>query len=143
VLALCPTSVRADYFAGGQETKEPLFWVKYDDIRPYLAVSPIMMSNYNTVLNYTMDDYFNKKLYVGSILKTTNLRGQTLAQEIGVANTDSTYTTKLQAAQDSIERQLNGFEYQLWLSNDNNDIKQVKEKVVKAGKARKEQKSRH
>ena len=136
VLALCPTKVTPDYYNGGQDTKEALFWVKYDDLRPYLAVAPIMMNNNNTIHNYTMDDYFNKKLYVGSIVKTTNLKGQALAQQIG-----STDPERLQAAQDSIELEIKKFEYQLWLTNDNNDINRVKTKVIKASKGR-TQKSR-
>jgi gliding motility associated protien GldN len=108
VIALCPILVREDYYSGGL-SREALFWLNYDDLRPYLSRETIMTSNYNNVLTYTMDDYFRKIMYSGEIVKTVNLMGKSLAQEVGA---DS---LALKQAQDSIEAQLKAFEKNLWV----------------------------
>ncbi|MDR0834298.1 MAG: gliding motility protein GldN [Candidatus Symbiothrix sp.] len=130
VLALCPMLVRPDYYYGGAPTREPLFWVRYDDIRPYISRELIMTSNYNNVLTYTMDDYFRKNMYTGDIVKTMNLMGKTLAQEVGSTNPDS-----LRLAQDSIERQLKFFDEKLWVYNDSTAIKAENTKLNKSTKS--------
>ena len=40
-IALCPIMYRADDFGDG-EVKYPLFWVKYDDLAPFLSKQTIM-----------------------------------------------------------------------------------------------------
>lgn len=35
----------------------PMFWIKYDDLRPYMAQQYILTNNENNVQNYTYDDY--------------------------------------------------------------------------------------
>ncbi len=111
VLAICPMLVRQeDEFA--QPTRTPLFWLVYEDIRPYISRSFIMTSNLNNALTYTIDDFFNKKMYEGDIVKTTNMMNRSLAQEVG----DD--PAKLKLAQDSIEKQLKFFEEKLWIPED-------------------------
>ena len=46
VLALCPILKREDDF-GDAATSYPLFWVRYDDLAPYLTKQTIMTSNLN------------------------------------------------------------------------------------------------
>ncbi|MDR0541729.1 MAG: gliding motility protein GldN [Dysgonamonadaceae bacterium] len=111
VLAICPILVREDYYAGGL-SRETLFWLKYDDIRPYLSREMIMTSNYNNALTYTIDDYFRKTMYTGEIVKTVNMLGKSLAQEVG----DD--PNALKHARDSIEAQLKAFDENLWVYND-------------------------
>ena len=49
VTALCPVLMRgADEFST-DATPYPLFWVKYDDVAPWLAKLPMMGSNLNNV----------------------------------------------------------------------------------------------
>ena len=108
VIALCPLLVREDYYYGGSTT-DALFWVTYDDIRPYISREMIMTSNYNNALTYTIDDYFRKQMYSGDIVKTVNLMGRSLAQEVG------SEPEALKQAQDSIENQLAGFNRNLWV----------------------------
>jgi gliding motility associated protien GldN len=81
VIALCPLLVRVDYYTGATQSN-PLFWVSYEEIRPYLSRELIMTSNYNNALTYTMDDYFTKQMYSGEIIKTTNLMNLTLEQQV-------------------------------------------------------------
>ncbi len=79
VLALCPIMTRDDDFGDGG-TKYPLFWVKYDDLAPYLAKQQMMTSNLNNAMVMSVDDYFLKNQYKGKIYKTNNMLGKTLAQ---------------------------------------------------------------
>jgi len=115
VLAICPMLVREeDDF--GQAIRTPLFWVPYENIRPYIARTYIMTSNLNNALTYTIDDYFSKRMYDGEIVKTTNMMGQSLAQQVG---NDS---LALKNARDSIERQLKFFEQKLWVGKDTTQL---------------------
>ena len=77
--ALCPILSRQDDFGDGA-TKYPLFWVKYDDVAPFLAKQTIMTSNLNNAATMSVDDYFTMNKYSGKIYKTNNMLGQTLAQ---------------------------------------------------------------
>jgi len=79
VIALCPIMLRDDDFGDGV-ARYPLFWVKYDDIAPFLTKQTIMTSDINNAATMSMDDYFVKNMYRGKIYKTNNMLGQTLAQ---------------------------------------------------------------
>jgi hypothetical protein len=72
----------------------------------------IMTSNYNNTLTYTIDDYFTKNMYTGDIVKTVNMMGKSLAEEVG------SEPEALKHAQDSIESQLKLFDQKLWVYND-------------------------
>ncbi len=107
VLALCPIMVREDDFGDGA-AKYPLFWVKYDDMAPFLAKQTIMTSNLNNAATMSVDDFFAMNKYRGKIYKTTNMLGQTLAQ---YCNNDSAAMSKEQRR---IEAELKEFEKHLW-----------------------------
>lgn len=106
VLALCPVLSREDDFGDGA-TKYPLFWVKYDDLAPFLSKQIIMTSNLNNAATMSMDDYFTSTLYRGKIYKTNNMLGKTLAQ---YCPTDEA----MQKEQQRIEKELLEFESGLW-----------------------------
>jgi len=143
VLAICPVLMRQEYFEGidyssptEQGMPQPQFWVPYENIRPYAAQMPIMTSNLNNVMNKTIDDYFNMRLYEGEIYKTTNMENKLLMQQFKTPES-------LKLAQDSIETQLREFDKNLWVINDSvkaleqqgNTKKQKKQKAPKAGKS--------
>ncbi len=107
VQAICPVMVREDDFGDGA-TKYPLFWVKYDDLAPFLSKQTIMTSNLNNAATMSLDDYFTTNAYRGKIYKTTNMLGKTLAQ---VAGGD---TAKLSREQQRIEQEIAGFEKNVW-----------------------------
>ena len=124
VVALCPIMLEGynDEFAvssdfgddeegfGSSEstyTSKPLFWVRYDDVAPFLAKLPVMSSDLNNVTNMTAADYFNMNRYEGRIYKTNNMQGQTLKD---YCKTDSAMTRE----QDRIEKELKDFEEHLW-----------------------------
>ncbi len=106
VLALCPIMTREDDF-GDAGTKYPLFWMKYDDLAPYLTKQQIMTSNLNNAATMSIDDYFVRNQYKGKIYKTTNMLGKTLAQ---YCPTDSAMAKE----QKRIEAELAAFEKNIW-----------------------------
>jgi gliding motility associated protien GldN len=143
VLALCPIMYREDEFysdaAGDGElaTKYPLFWVKYDDLAPFLAKQTIMTSDKNNAATMSVDDYFTLNMYRGKIYKTTNMLGRTLAQICG------NDTAKMSAAQKRIEAELEEFEKHVWgdqqlkdsLDSVANAQKELKPKKQKASRS--------
>lgn len=106
VMALCPIMYREDDFGDGA-TLYPLFWIKYDDLAPYLAKQQMMTSNLNNAAVMSIDDYFTLNLYDGKIYKTTNMLGKTLAQ-------DGSGDTAVVAQQKKIEQELIDFEKNIW-----------------------------
>lgn len=104
VIALCPIMSRDDDFGAA---KYPLFWVKYDDAAPYLTKLSIMTSDINNAATMSVDDYFVKNMYSGTIYKTNNMLGKTLAQ---YCPTDSAMSTE----QKRIENELLAFEKNIW-----------------------------
>ena len=135
VLALCPIMTRDDDFGDGG-TKYPLFWVRYDDLAPYLAKQQIMTSNLNNAAVMSVDDYFVRNQYKGKIYKTNNMLGQTLAQ---YCHSDSALVKE----QKRIEGELATFEKNLW---GNQEKKDSLDSIAKAdknvkGKVKKEKKS--
>ena len=106
VLALCPIMKRVDDFGDGA-TSYPLFWVKYEDLAPFLSKQTIMTSNLNNAAVMSVDDYFTKNLYKGKIYKTNNMLGRTLSQEYP---TDSAMAN----AQKRLEAEIKLFEKNMW-----------------------------
>ncbi|MDR0186348.1 gliding motility protein GldN [Prevotella brunnea] len=106
VIALCPIMYRNDEFGTGA-VKYPLFWVKYDDLAPYLSKQMIMTSNLNNAATMSVEDYFTMNRYNGKIYKTNNMLGRTLSQ---YCSTDSALT----AEQNKIERELKDFEKNIY-----------------------------
>ena len=146
VLALCPIMYREDEFysdaAGDGElaTKYPLFWVKYDDLAPFLAKQTIMTSDKNNAATMSVDDYFTLNMYRGKIYKTTNMLGRTLAQICG------NDTAKMSAAQKRIEAELEEFEKHVWgdqqlkdsldsVANAQKELKPKKQKTSRSARA--------
>ena len=105
--AICPVMHRADDF-GMESVKYPMFWVKYDDLRPYLSTQNIFISDSNNMPSCTYDDYFRLGLYEGDIYKTRNLRNRSMAQLYPDPD-------DMKRAQDSIQNQLDNFEKKLWV----------------------------
>lgn len=107
VLALCPIMKRQDDF-GDSEQSYPLFWVKYEDLAPFLAKQTVMTSDLNNAATMSADDYFTKNQYKGKIYKTNNMLGRTLRQVVGDDE------EKLTAEQKRIEAEIEAFEKNLF-----------------------------
>ena len=123
VQALCPVVDDRDFGS------EPLFWVKYSDLEPYLSRQSVMTSDKNNAATMNLDDFFTMNRYKGKIYKTNNMRGKSLAQIVGE---DS---VALSAEQKRIEAELEAFRNNIFGdkakrdsldSIANNDPKQVK-----------------
>ena len=106
ITALCPVLHRSGEFTA-EVTKYPMFWLNYDEISPYLGMTPLMTSSYNNVSNMSIDDYFVRSLYEGDIYKTANLQNKLLAQYCP-------NDTAMKAEQQRIEKELVTFENKLW-----------------------------
>ncbi|MEG1544894.1 MAG: gliding motility protein GldN [Tannerellaceae bacterium] len=117
-LAICPILYTTGDF--GEQTM-PMFWLPYENIRPYIKNATIMTSNVNNAKTFTMDDYFRRRMFDGEIVKTENLMNRTL--QAYCPTPDS-----LKREQKNIENQLTTFEKSLWLQPDT-------AKVVATGKA--------
>ena len=107
VEAICPVLHRAGDF-GGEAVKYPMFWVRYNDLRPYLSTQTIFTDDDNNLATYTYDDFFQLGLYKGDIYKTRNLRNRSLMQ----MHPDP---DDLAHARDSIQRRLDDYEKKLWV----------------------------
>lgn len=107
VVAICPILMQGDEFGEESVTPQPLFWMKYEDIEPYLSCLPVMASDLNNVTNMTASDFFTLNRYEGKIYKTNNMQGRVIAD---YCKTDSAVAKE----QKRIEAQLEGFENQLW-----------------------------
>ncbi|MCQ2077319.1 MAG: gliding motility protein GldN [Bacteroidaceae bacterium] len=167
VIAICPVIQKADDFDFGddsafdmsdEETSEeggmdeavaneplpkrnmPLFWVKVEDVAPYLSQHMIMTSNYNNAATCSMADFFDTNMYKGTIYMTTNMQNKILQEQY--ANPKD-----LKKEQDRIEKQLSDFEKNIWenpvdsakiAERDSLASLQKKAKKVKVSKAPKE-----
>lgn len=106
VVAVCPVLNRyGDY---GGEARYPMFWVKYDQLRPFLASQYIFTSDDNNLPQYSLDDYFTMGMYKGDIYKTKNLRNLSMAQIYPDPD-------MMKAASDSIDARLRNYGSNLWM----------------------------
>ena len=106
VEAICPVLHRSGDF-GGEAVRYPMFWIKYDDLRPHLAQQMIFIDDDNNLPTCTYDDFFNLTMYEGDIYKTRNLQNKSMAQLYPDPE-------DRKQAQDSIQNRLNKFEERLW-----------------------------
>lgn len=107
VEAICPVLHRAGDF-GGEAIRYPMFWVRYNDLRPWLSTQNIFIDDDNNLPTCTYDDFFQLGLYKGDIYKTRNLKNRSLMQ----MHPDP---DDLAHARDSIQRRLDDYEKKLWV----------------------------
>ena len=107
VEALCPILHQSDEWTGLSKPY-PMFWVKLNDIRPYLAQQYIFTDDDNNLARYSIDDFFKLNMYTGEIYKTKNMRNLSLRD---MFPEDVAYKN----AQDSIEQRLRSFNQDLWV----------------------------
>lgn len=126
IIAICPVlNLYDDYGIGAN--RFPQFWIPYENIRPYAAHMPIMVSEKNNVMNNTLDDFFRSRMYEGEIYKTGNMANKILSEQYKTPE-------ELKAAQDRIEEELQQFGKQLWVTNDSTYLKSDMEKGIKPKK---------
>ncbi len=120
VEAICPVLHRSGDF-GGDALKYPMFWVKFSDLRPYLAAQAIFVDDDNNLPTCSYDDFFTLNMYDGDIYNTRNLKNKSMVQQY--PDPDA-----LKRAQDSIQSRLDNFESKLWVP--------TREEVIAAREAR-------
>lgn len=106
VEAICPVLSRSGDFGG--EANYPMFWVKFDQLRPYISQQYVFLTDDNNLPQYSLDDYFNLGMYKGEIYKTKNLRNLSMAQMYPDED-------QMKRAQDSIDQRLREFGKNLWV----------------------------
>lgn len=126
VEAVCPVLNRSGDF--GDEARYPMFWVKFDALRPYLSQQYIFLSDDNNLPQYSLDDYFNLGMYDGEIYKTRNLRNLSMAQMFPDED-------DMKRAQDSIDHRLRTFGKDLWVPS-REEYLAMKEKEAEAAEAK-------
>ena len=105
--AICPVIVSAGDF-GMESLRYPMFWVKLDPLRPYLAQQDIFVDDDNNLTRFTYDDFFAMNLYKGEIYKTRNLANKSMVQLYPDPD-------DLKRAQDSIQNRLDTYDKYLWV----------------------------
>ena len=120
VEAICPVLHRSDDF-GADAVRYPMFWVKLDALRPYLAQQYIFIDDDNNLPKYTYDDFFTLTMYDGDIYKTRNLTNKSMVQMFPDPD-------DLKRAQDSIQNRLDTFDKNIWVPS--------REEVIAAREAR-------
>lgn len=127
VEAICPVLSRSGDFGG--EANYPMFWVKFDQLRPYISQQYVFLTDDNNLPQYSLDDYFNLGMYKGEIYKTKNLRNLSMAQMYPDED-------QLKRAQDSIDQRLREFGKNLWVPS-REEYLAAKEAEAEAEEARK------
>ncbi len=105
LIALCPIWYIEDYELGLQ--KRPLFWVPYDDLRPYLAQQEALISNRNNGARETMDDLFIKRRFGSYIFKESGIMNRNILQYCHNAD-------EMHKEQERIKTNIINFEQDLW-----------------------------
>ena len=119
IVALCPILHRQGEFGG--ITRYPLFWLSYDDLRPFIIDKLVISSGINTAVRYSLDDFFTLRKYDGEIYKVQNPRGLTLMQQYPDE-------AQLKAKREEIENELQNFGKSVW-------VPQEKEQAAKPAAA--------
>lgn len=124
-IAVCPIIYRqGDYEAN--TVRYPLFWIPYDELRPYALRMPIMTSSLNNTMTGTIDDFFRRNKYDGEIYKITNPRNLAISQYTSTPE-------EMKAEQQRIEQELKDFKERLWKENSDSTLVQP---AIKGRKAR-------
>lgn len=127
-LAICPIAYT---LTDNGEERRPMFWAKYEDVRPYVKNNYIMTSNINNAKTFTVDDFFRLRMFDGEIVKTENLLNLALIQYCPTPDS-------LKAEQERIENQLKTFSDSLWIQPDTTTVMASSKSIKKAKRSAKE-----
>lgn len=115
VLCICPVLHQSGGFSD-ETVPYPMFWINYEDLRPFLRDHLIISQGMNTAARYTMEEFFSLGQYQGDIYKEQNLRGLSLKQIVG-DNPDS-----LKMVQEKLDNDLRAFEDSIWVKDPEPEI---------------------
>ncbi|MDR1330750.1 MAG: gliding motility protein GldN [Tannerella sp.] len=111
LLAICPFIYLNRDFG---EQRSPMFWIRYEDLRPYVMNTYIMTSNINNAKTFTIDDYFRLRMFDGEIFKTENLLNIPLNAYVP--------EDSIAIEQARIEQELVDFKESLWFKPDTTQL---------------------
>ena len=121
LLAICPFIYLNRDFG---EQRSPMFWIRYEDLRPYVINTYIMTSNINNAKTFTIDDYFRLRMFDGEIFKTENLLNLPLNAFVP--------EDSIRFEQERIEQQLVDFKESLWFKQDSAQLTATDKKNKRA-----------
>ena len=118
IVALCPvlhrSAVEFSYESMTMDddgeipvTKYPMFWVKFDDIEPYISKQMVMVSNINNASKMSIADFLATNKYKGKIYMTTNMQNKAI---MDYCPTDSAVAVE----QKRLEKEMTDFEEHIW-----------------------------
>jgi len=87
--------------------KYPMFWVRFEDIEPFISKQMAMMSNHNQASKMSIADFLATNKYKGKIYMTTNLQNRAI---MDYCKTDSAVAKE----QKRIEKEVSDFEKHIW-----------------------------
>lgn len=118
IVALCPvlhrSAVEFSYESMSMDddgdipvTKYPMFWVKFDDIEPFISKQMVMVSNINNASKMSIADFLATNKYKGKIYMTTNMQNKAI---MDYCPTDSA----VEVEQKRLEKEMTDFEEHIW-----------------------------
>ena len=125
ILAICPIAFMITEMG---DQRQPMFWAKYEDVRPYVKNNYIMTSNINNAKTFTVDDFFRRRMYDGEIIMTENMMNLAMQQLYPDPDT-------LKMEQQRIEDQLMAFNDSLWVHPDTTAVVLSKKEAKAAAKS--------
>lgn len=105
VLGLCPQRYWNSADLG--ETKAALFWINYDEVRPYLAQQPVVLNDFNNSRRISYDDLFLKRRFSSYIYKESNIYNRSLIEYCNSVE-------EVHAEQERIKKEILNYEQDLW-----------------------------
>ena len=105
IIGLCPQRYWTSPSLG--EQKAALFWISYDEIRPFLAQQPVVLNSYNNSQRVSFDDMFMKRRFSSYIYKESNIYNRTLIDYCNGVE-------EVHAEQERIKKEIMNYEQDLW-----------------------------
>lgn len=115
--------------------KYPMFWVRFEDIEPYVSKQMVMMSDINNESKMSVADFLSTNKYKGKIYMTTNMQNKAI---MDYCKTDS----EVVAEQKRLEKQVKDFEKHIWTPPVDSAAIQRRDSIAAAREAAKSKKKR-
>ena len=112
-----------------------MFWVKFEDIEPYVSKQMVMMSDINNESKMSVADFLSTNKYKGKIYMTTNMQNKAIQD---YCKTDSDVVKE----QNRLEKQVKDFEKHIWAPPVDSAAIQRRDSIAAAEAAAKAKKKR-
>lgn len=105
IISIAPLLDYTDIDGNNQTTV--LFWIDFDELRPFLAKQPVVINNKNSMASISYDDLFQKRRFIGHIYKEDNIQNRSILQYCDTPE-------EVRREQQRIENEILNFEFDLW-----------------------------